>query len=430
MESTVLSGLPTSPQDIGPSLKLYDTSSDVVALTALGSTVLVAWLDPNGTVVTRPAASTSGPSPIDVGVTTQFRGSMIFDGVNYLAAWRESPIDAEPSSDEIVAGRITPSGQPLDGAGIVIADQATDLIGIFRGNTTHLILWDVVSASLGDPASVVFTLNGTLIGDDGRIVSASIPLLSSTASVRLTTAVWNGSFFLVTWFTDALYGIRVGPDGTPLDAVPTRLLEYPLQSGVYANGKYAYAGIVNDSVLVFVLDDQFELTNVTIVDRPQAGTGSLAGVDVATDGDDDFVIWWRMLPTDPQQFVIGGQDVTHEGNLFGSAAGIGGGPLWYAVSPPAHVVWSGRAYDVAWNTNDSQTAHLKRWWFAAGGMSLGTVDLATVSYSPFPGVAPFLSNAPAAVIYARTGSTGEYKNVWRLFFQPVVPLRGRSVGGE
>ena len=420
--SRVQTGVAMAPQRIGASQMLSpgDHVTRVAALTAIGATTVVDWTDSAGRVVAREAASTSDPSPLDVGVMTQFSGAMIFDGSNYFAAWVESPSYLTSGTGTILVGRITPSGQSLDGSGIAIADQAR-LVGIFRGDETHLILWNPVSSD-GTPLS----LNATLVSSDGQLRTPPLVITSQPPYItRRATAVWNGSSFLVTWFTDALYAIRISSDGRILDSVPMRMLDYPVSSGVFANGEYSYVGIVNDSVLVFVLDDQLKWTNVTIVEQPRANMPGLGFVDIATDGNDYFVVWWRGTEsTADRRNMIGGQLVAHGGSSAAPAITIFSGGVTY---PPTRVVWDGGTYEVAWNniSENRETVDLMLSRFARDGAISGPTIVATVEDDPR--MIPFISVAPGAMIYGRVGSTAEYKNVRRLFFRTLTPPRRRAV---
>lgn len=346
---------------------------------------------------------------IDATVQPQTNGFLAFDGSQYLAAWSE---------DAVLATRITNTGAPLDGGGIVLAAHGS-AIGACAGSGVNLVLW------MDDPLQVApQPLRGAIVARDGSILAKLDALSPPIANPKSATAVWNGSSFLVTWFSDALYGVRIAPDGHVLDSAPLRILDYPVSSGVFANGEYFYAGIVNGSVLTFNLSEQLQWTNVRIV---RTGFNDnfgpyLINPTVATNGTGYLVVWTNIGPSAP--VAIEGQLVKHGGELDGGMIVAGTNAALRALNG---VTWNGASYDVIWPAVATPATTLAGATYAPTLTRIGTDGSNRGSMSFQTTSSPFVAMAPGAILYDRFASIDGYKDVWRLFFHSLMPARPRGI---
>lgn len=365
----------------------------MASLTVVGDTPVAAWIDAQRRAVLRRLDATGDPAVLDVAVTTQSDGKIIVDGSQYFAAWNEETIDrpagrvTDPIPSAVLTGRITSTGEHLDGSGKVLAERG-GLIGLYRGRDTHLLLWADSS------------IHATLMSSDGRVVATNDQFPGASS------AVWNGSSFLVTWKVDGrLYGMRLAPDGTLLDSTPRVVLDYQASSGVFAHGKYTFAMGYAGSVLIFVVDTELALNNVTVLSQ-------LGFAGIATDGT-------RCLAAVRSGSRLAAQLIDDEGNASGPLIEIAND----VTAPSAlDMVWDGQTYNIAWTTGSA----LMLTRMTGNGELLGTSTISTaVDRTAFP----FVSIAPGVVMYAKSGSTEEYKNVRRLFFEPLPPLWRRRAGG-
>jgi hypothetical protein len=119
------------------------------------------------------------------------------NGAGFTTAWLEQ----DGGGKRIVAGRVSPAGEPLDGTGITLDLRASAAPVIAHGPSEELIVW------IG---------NGRLLASRlspfGGVLDAT-PIDIGPASSSFDVA-WNGSRFFVVW-TDGskFFGAFVGADG-------------------------------------------------------------------------------------------------------------------------------------------------------------------------------------------------------------------------
>ncbi len=73
--------------------------------------------------------------------------------------------------------------------------------------------------ALGSPDACNLTINQFTPAGEFATVPLDVPVACSPVAAPLSVAS-DGTNFLVTWSSSALFGLRVGPDGTALDAAP------------------------------------------------------------------------------------------------------------------------------------------------------------------------------------------------------------------
>jgi len=146
----------------------------------------------------------------------QYLSAVAFDGTNFLVVWE----DFRGNSLDIYGARVTPQGTLLDRAGFVIsqapADQYWPAVG-FDG-TDFLVVWEDHNSS--DSIDVY----GARVTPQGEILdSAAIVITQAAGNQRFPALAFDGSNFLVVWednrsgSDDDIFGARVTPRGDFLD---------------------------------------------------------------------------------------------------------------------------------------------------------------------------------------------------------------------
>jgi len=192
------------PADLGNgSFTSAASSGKTIALTLASSPARLLFADVDAGVI-----SPRAPSPIATPVR-QLLPAVAGNGAGFAAAW----LDSSSDSQRAMAGRVSATGEALDGPGINLGESGQlRTLAIAHGASGELIVW---SAHNHLVAARLTPFGATL--DPTPIVIA--PLASSAATCRAT---WNGSRFFVVW-TDGmqLFGAFIGADGI---ASPTRPL--------------------------------------------------------------------------------------------------------------------------------------------------------------------------------------------------------------
>jgi hypothetical protein len=182
-----------------------DSSGRLMAVWNTGD-VCAARLDSSGTVLDTSGFLLSGV------ISTQDNPGVASDGANYLAVWENE----DASGTVICAGRVSPSGQPLDTARLNLSVRNTGYLPVVAFGGNYLAVWGnesdtfALRASRVTPAGAVLDPGGVGIGpqrweDDGAAVAS------------------DGDSFLVVWDADApragtgVYGTRVSAGGAVLD---------------------------------------------------------------------------------------------------------------------------------------------------------------------------------------------------------------------
>jgi hypothetical protein len=227
-------------RDAAPTLLLNGSYGDIAAnsrtLVVLGTrdepnarTIeLTATIGENGIV---PSAT------YDVVATAvrQFEPAVASDGVDFFSAWAETT----STTSAIMAGRMTRSGVPLDGTGLVVAEAPTffssrqlSLPSVAFGGGVYLVVFAYV------PTAVDNKVMGRRYARDGTPIDPA-PFVIGSNGLRPSVA-YGGGRFLVAWelilsnHVDSVAGATVGAEG-PADAAqfltPAPALQLPEEKG-------------------------------------------------------------------------------------------------------------------------------------------------------------------------------------------------------
>ncbi len=220
-------------------------------------------------------------SPSGLQVVERVSPAAGFDGANHVLAWHATSEDEDGYPIfEVMVGRVSPDGQRLDPAGIVLRRESLEATDVHRlevtaGNGRTIVTWSQDYGGEGGPAAEQIQvaqiaadgtpsahpadgytrgLEATLVTDpeggmllwrDGDALYSYYPLLAgtrldatgapvpgsavapaSTASRQVVRGVaTDGEIFFVVWADgrdprrdgEVLYGARIAANGTPLD---------------------------------------------------------------------------------------------------------------------------------------------------------------------------------------------------------------------
>ena len=154
---------------------------------------------------------------VSTAVSTQEYPVLAFDGANFLVVWQ----DRRGGSDYNIYGtRVTPQGAVFDSAGFVISqaahDQCTPSVGFDSAN--FLVAWEDDRNGVSDLYGARVTPAGEVLDTAGIVVSAAVD------SQQVPALAFDGTNFLVAWqdrrsgSDGDIYGARVTPEGTVPDS--------------------------------------------------------------------------------------------------------------------------------------------------------------------------------------------------------------------
>ena len=178
----------TGAASAGDTIKLAVNTSSESPLPVFTSTATV-----TATGIT-PYVATAVLSPV-----RQFAPAIAGNGAGFTAAWLEQAAGER----RVVAGRINPAGEPLDGTGITLDSHASAVPPVIaHAPSGELIVW---------------IANGRLLAKRlspfGGVLDAA-PIDIAPLSFGYLDVVWDGSRFFIVWTDgDKFFGAFVGPDG-------------------------------------------------------------------------------------------------------------------------------------------------------------------------------------------------------------------------
>ena len=211
-----------------------------------GNNYLVAWEDyrqgPSNFDIFAARVSQSGAIldarslPISEAESSQSDPRLAFGGSNYLAVWE----DGRNGNPDVYGARVTPAGVVLDTAGIAISagEYGQYEPAVAAGNAQFLVAW---AASLGHGRCEVRCARLT---PGGQVLdSAGILVADDAANCGGLSISFDGVNYLVVW-DDArqgyshVFAARVGPAGNVLDSTPIQVSRPADQSQVLASAAF------------------------------------------------------------------------------------------------------------------------------------------------------------------------------------------------
>jgi hypothetical protein len=207
---------------------------------------------------------------------TQVGAMAAFDGVDYVVAWGEQ-------SDLRIA-RVTTSGQPLDGRGIVVTTGPPGLgpfpIQVAGGAGVSVVLWSEQPIEGLALRALRFDAAGTPL--DRNPIEIGSKCLNTGATER---AVWDGAAFVVfSSCGNALTGMRLGKGIAPSVVYPAPVTSFELAHG---GGRFLVVQRDDNGMRAFAVFDDLSLATPF---RTLA-TEVILHVSVASSGGEFLVVW-------------------------------------------------------------------------------------------------------------------------------------------
>jgi hypothetical protein len=300
------------------------------------------------------------------------------NGAGFTAAWLET----EAGAKRIVAGRINPAGEPLDGTGIPLDVHASSAPVIAHGASEELIVW------IGNGRLVATRLSPFSGVLDSTPIDIA-PLPSGSYDV-----VWNGSRFFVVWTDGTKFsGAFVGADGAATSPKDIRT-QYDTASALdlaWDGREYilVYAEASPPLCTCFMFPDRVRIMSISaagaVTDSVSVQTGGRPEAHVASSGSESLVVFDR--DAGPSSVVV-----RDEGGILHLDPEV---PLLNWVVGTSAVAWDGSSYVVAVRYSLSPGFTTDPGWLAAIQVSQSGVPLRTVT-TPAAGPPDFaLETAPS-----------------------------------
>ena len=178
-------------------------------------TIYGARVTPDGVVLD------TGSAAIVISRTTtwpQTSPAVGFDGASYLAVWQDER--NKVGEPDIYGARVTPDGAVLDTGGLLITQAAREELApaVASDNANFLAVWE--DHRNGDPSDIY----GARVTPDGTVLDAGGFVITQAAGMQGSPAIaFDGANFLVAWedhrggSNSDIYGARVTPGGAVLD---------------------------------------------------------------------------------------------------------------------------------------------------------------------------------------------------------------------
>ncbi|HTW92002.1 MAG TPA: hypothetical protein VMH22_09870 [bacterium] len=186
-----------------------------------GYDIYCARVTPQGTVLD------ANGIPVCADPNDQTYPAVAFGDTNFFVVWQDSR--NLPDTSDIYGARVTPGGQVLDSNGFAVVTHAHAQFhpAVGFGGTNFLVAWQDMRAA--DSISFVYA---TLVTQQGSVILPNGFLVSNTANGQFSPAIgFNGTNFLLAWQDErgsfppelGIYGTRITPGGAVLDSTPLGL---------------------------------------------------------------------------------------------------------------------------------------------------------------------------------------------------------------
>jgi hypothetical protein len=194
----------------------------LVVSRSLGGEVDAAWMEPDGTAQVLEDFSFAAASyPQDMVLAS--------NGEGFLLVWEESNLELF-QEEEIYGVRLSADAEILDPRGFAISNAAHEQLepAVVWNGSHYFVVWgDNRDESGLHPYGARVASDGTLLDSDGIQLGSDAPRWPDGISASVA---WDGTSFVVLWIGDdpdsrdgdALFSVRVSPEGEPRDEQSTR----------------------------------------------------------------------------------------------------------------------------------------------------------------------------------------------------------------
>jgi hypothetical protein len=365
----------------------------------------------------------------------QITPSIASDGVDFFAAWTETT----STTTRIVAGRVTRSGLPLDGTGLVVAESSSspsDRVSapaVTFGAGAYLVVFMTGIPGYGDVMGRRYTRDGTPID--------SAPFLIGR-NADLPSVAFGGARFLVAWpryRAWSIIGTTVAADGSVgVEQQLTPPLAQELKEE-YGELERPMIGWNGRHFIVAYIDWEYAETNfdpapiiawrVRVLRASPLGAPLDAHTIGAVEGGNT-----ASIACSDRECIVGatrGADIVavvvhDDATLHADAPKVAASSR---SSSSATIAFDGASYILAWHADDSLLglSHVSR-----GGEPYAIAAIGTVNPTDY--VNPYAAPPPPALIANSAGDTAivtsEFDTVWlidraKFYFASELPVQRR-----
>jgi len=165
--------------------------------------------------------------PISTAFSHQRNPAIAFDGINYLVVWEDFRDGA--SVVDIYGARVEQNGNVLDPSGIAITDDddSQSNPSVAFDGTNYFVVWHDY-----DQSNYEQDICGARIDTSGSVLDINgFPITTAENDQWYPVVDFDGTNYLVAWFDSRnsdefdIFGTRVNPDGTILNASGIPILE-------------------------------------------------------------------------------------------------------------------------------------------------------------------------------------------------------------
>ena len=430
-----------APREASPTL-LLNGSYAAAAATSRTLVLLAYRNEVNGNLIEISAAITDSgiapPATYDIVATAvrQMTPSVASDGVDFFGAW----IETTSTTTTIMASRMTRSGLPLDGTGLVVAESSAPPStfplyspSVAFGGGVYLVVFE----SATSPEHLVM---GRRYARDGTAIDPAAFVITHTG--RTPSVAFGGGRFLVAWElcsgvacnVNSLAGATLASDGTkgPEQLLTPAISELPEEFGYPGRPMIAWNGrhflVAYDLAEQAVAGGSPLAWRVRVLRTSPLGAPLDAHTIVAVEGGMDAAI-----ACSDRECVVGsrlGDDIV-AAVVHDDAALAADAPKIVANSRRVSfdaLAFDGTSYILAWRTGDALVgvARVTRAGEPYGIATAGAAN--TIVFGAPPSIAIASNSAGDTAIV-----TTEFSTVWmidraRFYFASELPLpRRRAV---
>jgi hypothetical protein len=374
-----------------------------------GSRILVASGSP-GMYVRFLGEETAAAIPLHPHLASQYGVHAAFDGVDEAVVFRQ---ELPGYQNELRLARVTTRGEPLDGAGIVIASGQIGGRDVAGGGGMILVTWtEGLPNGHGDIRAQRFTAAGTPL-DPAPLLIAGDTVVASTP-----LGVWDGSGFVVFYSPSqrGTFGIRIG-DGSAEKQVHPVALQFNVARSA---DRYMFAYGQNVSPKAVAVTGDLRLATGSVALGPPNEL-ALTIPSIASDGS-DFLAVWPIFNNNAVEIVA--QGVSRNADLLGGRIVVAAGP--HPKGSP-RVRWDGAWWTVAWpEVVDAETIAFVSARITRSGALLAPSYLARPPLTDPPSYD--WTEAGSLLFYSRPDRPSRLVAGQRIFLQREDAARRRAAG--